>query len=173
MEVEEPSLKRKAQTSSIEKSTDVKPPPGKKAHKVEDNDDDFVLPTSIKDLDVTPSKKLKTGSGRGVAKKSMDVDESDEDDDVKDLKSNKAAGRGRGGRGALGTSVSRKSTALDDHDEDAMDEKADKSLKSGGRGRGRAGSATPAVGRGRGGGGRSGFMNFGERKDPPHKGEKV
>ncbi|KAL6341808.1 hypothetical protein AAG906_038052 [Vitis piasezkii] len=30
---------------------------------------------------------------------------------------------------------------------------------------------TPAGGRGRGGG-RGGFMNFGERKDPPHKGEK-
>lgn len=170
--VEEPSLKRKAQTSSIEKNTDVKPPPGKRAHKVEDNDDDFVLPTSMKDLDVTPSKKLKTGSGRGAAKKPMDVDESDEADDDKDLKSNKAAGRGCGRSSALGTSVSRKSSALDENDEDESDEKAGKSLKSGGRGRGRAGPAVPAGGRGRGGGGRGGFMNFGERKDPPHKGEK-
>lgn len=168
MEVEEPSLKRKAQTDSIEKNNDMKPPPGKKAYKVEDNDDDFVLPTPVKDSDATPSKKLKAGSGRGVAKKSMDVDESDEDDDVKDLKSNKAARRGRGGRGALGISVSRKSIAIDENVEDAMDEETGKSLKSGGRGRG-----TPAGGRGRGSGGRGGFMNFGERKDPPHKGEKV
>ncbi|XP_050368525.1 replication factor C subunit 1 isoform X2 [Argentina anserina] len=45
--------------------------------------------------------------------------------------------------------------------------------KSGGRGRGGRGSssAAPAGGRGRGAG-RGGFMNFGERKDPPHKGEK-
>ncbi|RVW36293.1 Replication factor C subunit 1 [Vitis vinifera] len=45
-------------------------------------------------------------------------------------------------------------------------------IKSGGRGRGGRGAwVTPAGGRGRGGG-RGGFMNFGERKDPPHKGEK-
>ncbi|CAI0447579.1 unnamed protein product [Linum tenue] len=44
--------------------------------------------------------------------------------------------------------------------------------KAGGRGRGGRGPAgTSAGGRGRGGG-RGGFMNFGERKDPPHKGEK-
>ena len=71
---------------------------------------------------------------------------------------------------------------VDDDDDDFVlhksdDEKVDKDteppIKSGGRGRGGRGAwVTPAGGRGRGGG-RGGFMNFGERKDPPHKGEKV
>lgn len=70
---------------------------------------------------------------------------------------------------------------VDDDDDDFVlhksdDEKVDKDteppIKSGGRGRGGRGAlVTPAGGRGRGGG-RGGFMNFGERKDPPHKGEK-
>lgn len=63
----------------------------------------------------------------------------------------------------------------DAEDEDRMDEDAKTPSKGAGRGRGRGGrggaGAAPG-GRGRGGGGR-GFMNFGERKDPPHKGEKV
>ncbi|ONM26978.1 Replication factor C subunit 1 [Zea mays] len=54
-----------------------------------------------------------------------------------------------------------------------MDEDAKTPSKGAGRGRGRGGrggaGAAPG-GRGRGGG--RGFMNFGERKDPPHKGEK-
>ncbi|KAI5667092.1 hypothetical protein M9H77_16945 [Catharanthus roseus] len=170
--VGELSLKRKAQNISTEETNDVKPPPGKKVHNMDD-DDDFVLSTSTNALDATPSKKLKSGSGRGIAKKSMDVDESG-DDDVKETKSlSKAAGRGRGGRSGSGTPA-RSSIAVDESDEDGADEKAGKSLKSGtGRGRGGgAASAAPAGGRGRGGGGRGGFMNFGERKDPPHKGEK-
>ncbi|KAA8550128.1 hypothetical protein F0562_001812 [Nyssa sinensis] len=63
---------------------------------------------------------------------------------------------------------------IDESDEDNVNEKCTKSsLKSSVRGRGgRGASAAPAGGRGRGGGGRGGFMNFGERKDPPHKGEK-
>ncbi|KAL0389925.1 UNVERIFIED_CONTAM: Replication factor C subunit [Sesamum calycinum] len=93
-------------------------------------------------VDTTPNKKLKSGSGKGVAKKL--VDESDEDDGGKVHSKSKSAGR-----------------------EDMNDAK---SVKSGGRGRG--GRGAPAGGRGRGGGGRGGFMNFGERKDPPHKGEK-
>ncbi|TKY67003.1 Replication factor C subunit 1 [Spatholobus suberectus] len=45
-------------------------------------------------------------------------------------------------------------------------------VKSGGRGGGGRGALGRSTGgRGRGGG-RGGFMNFGERKDPPHKGEK-
>lgn len=69
-----------------------------------------------------------------------------------------------------------KTNGVDDAaDEDRMDEDAKNPSKGAGRGRGRGGrgaaGAAPA-GRGRGGGGR-GFMNFGERKDPPHKGEKV
>ncbi|XWS74662.1 hypothetical protein CRYUN_Cryun01aG0017200 [Craigia yunnanensis] len=118
--------KRKVQNDSSEKPSRLKKPSRA------DVDDDFVLPKSKNSIDVTPSKKLKSGSGRGVAQKAVDIDEGDEDD-AKDLESPvKAGGRGRGGRGA---------------------------------------SAGPASGRGRSGG-RGGFMNFGERKDPPHKGEK-
>ena len=68
-----------------------------------------------------------------------------------------------------------RTTGTDDAEEDKMDEDATTPSKGAGRGRGRGGrgggGAAPG-GRGRGGGGR-GFMNFCERKDPPHKGEKV
>lgn len=70
-----------------------------------------------------------------------------------------------------------RTTGTDDgEEEDKMDEDAKTPSKGAGRGRGRGrggrGGAAAPGGRGRGGGGR-GFMNFGERKDPPHKGEKV
>lgn len=67
-----------------------------------------------------------------------------------------------------------RTTGTDDgEEEDRMDEDAKTPSKGAGRGRGRGGRGGAAPGgRGRGGGGR-GFMNFGERKDPPHKGEKV
>ncbi|KAJ6963931.1 hypothetical protein NC652_002277 [Populus alba x Populus x berolinensis] len=128
-EVEDLPAKRKAQNDGVQS---VKPLPSKKVHKVDDEeeDDDFSLPK--KKNDASPSKKLKSSSGRGIAQKPVHVNESDEDD-VKDTESPlKSGGRGRGGRGVSGA-------------------------PSGGRGRG---------------GGRGGFMNFGERKDPPHKGEK-
>nr|CAB3490082.1 unnamed protein product [Digitaria exilis] len=66
-----------------------------------------------------------------------------------------------------------RTTGTDDgEEEDRMDEDAKTPSKGAGRGRGRGGRGGAAPGgRGRGGGGR-GFMNFGERKDPPHKGEK-
>ncbi|XP_062171503.1 replication factor C subunit 1 isoform X2 [Alnus glutinosa] len=130
-ETEELPAKRKTQKDSDES---LKSPPSKKVHKVDvDDDDDFVLPSSRKNsVDVTPSKKLKLGSGRGVAQKPVDVEENEEDDDKNIETPLRSGGRGRGGRGS---------------------------------------SAAPAGGRGRGGG-RGGFMNFGERKDPPHKGEK-
>ncbi|PON35674.1 Replication factor C subunit [Trema orientale] len=122
----------------------IKPSPAKKIHKVDD-DEDFVMPdTKKKSVDATPRKKLKSGPGRGAGQKPVDIDESDDDDgDIKDLVSpSKSGGRGRGGRGGSAT-------------------------PTGGRG----GSATPSGGRGRGAG-RGGFMNFGERKDPPNKGQK-
>ncbi|KAJ6739655.1 CHROMOSOME TRANSMISSION FIDELITY FACTOR 18 [Salix koriyanagi] len=121
-EVEDLPAKRKAQNDGVQS---VKAPPSKKVRKVEDDeeDDDFSVPK--KKNGASPSKKLKSSSGR-------DVNESDEDD-VKNIESPlKSGGRGRGGRGVSGA-------------------------PSGGRGRGS---------------GRGGFMNFGERKDPPHKGEK-
>ncbi|XXG69159.1 hypothetical protein AAC387_Pa06g2095 [Persea americana] len=123
--------KRKNPADSEELHDNVKPPSAKKTHKGDD-DDDFVLPSERKYSvdEVSPPKKLKSGSGR-FGKKSIDVDEDVEPDQVESPV--KAGGRGGGGRG-----------------------------------RGAAG----AGGRGRGGGGRGAFMNFGERKDPPHKGEK-
>ncbi|XP_062182750.1 replication factor C subunit 1-like isoform X2 [Phragmites australis] len=63
-----------------------------------------------------------------------------------------------------------KTMGIDD-EEDRMDEDAKTPSKAAGRGRGGRGAGAAPGGRGRGGGGR-GFMNFGERKDPPHKGEK-
>ncbi|GKV39709.1 hypothetical protein SLEP1_g47440 [Rubroshorea leprosula] len=127
--VDKPPAKRKLLKDSSESP---KLPPSKRPSKVDD-DEDFVLPSSEKPAEVPPSKKLKNSSGKGVSKKTVDIDENDEDNDVKDIETPvKSGGRGRGGRGALGA---------------------------------------PASGRGRGGG-RGGFMNFGERKDPPHKGEK-
>ncbi|XP_052185630.1 replication factor C subunit 1 [Diospyros lotus] len=168
-EVEEPASKRKARKADEELSSDVKLPPPKKLHKVgqDDEDDDFVLASSRKDLvgDI-PSKKRNSG---GVAKKCVDIDETD-DDDIDNKSHLKSAGRGRGGRGVTRGHVGAKGMDVDESDGD--DDKDVKSpLKASGRGRGGRGASAASFG-GRGRGGRGGFMNFGERKDPPHKGEK-
>ncbi|KAG5517231.1 hypothetical protein RHGRI_037851 [Rhododendron griersonianum] len=175
-ELEELSAKRKGRKEG-DVSSDVKLPPLKKLHKVDedvDNDDDYVFPSSKKGVvDVTPNKKLKSGSGRGIAQKPTHNVESDEDkNDEKDTKPLlKSAGRGRGGKGASSGQAGSKGIDVDESDEEKDNDT--KSAKATGRGRGGKGaSAAPGGGRGRGGGGRGGFMNFGERKDPPHKGEK-
>ncbi|KAE8655655.1 Replication factor C subunit 1 [Hibiscus syriacus] len=159
--------KRKVQSDSIEKA-----PPSKKPSK-DDVDDDFVLSKSKNSVDVTPSKKLKCGSGKSVAQKAVDIGESDEDD-VKDLASPvKSGGKSLGGRSSTkGPANGRgKVGDIDLSDEDDVKD-LESSIKSGGGGRGGRGASTgSASGRGRGGG-RGGFMNFGQRKDPPHKGEK-
>ncbi|KAH0742617.1 hypothetical protein KY290_030610, partial [Solanum tuberosum] len=164
--VEEVSAKRKAQSAAGSSSANEKPPAAKKIHKAEDDDDFVPLVSAMGSRDVTPSKKSVSGSGRGSAQKNVISDDSD--DDLKNKKSDlKPGGRGRGGRAAK---TSGKGVPLDESEDDAS---AVKDNKSGGRGRGGKGpSAAPSGGRGRGGGGRGGFMNFGERKDPPHKGEK-
>ncbi|KAJ0261308.1 Replication factor C subunit 1 [Hirschfeldia incana] len=113
-------------------SDDLGKPRPRKAVKVDD-DDDFEVPSSRKTCDSTASKKLKIGSGRGVASKTVDNGEDDGGEDAQEKDPLKSGGRGRGGRAASGGSTG---------------------------------------GRGGRGGGRGGFMNFGERKDPPHKGEK-
>nr|XP_043623103.1 replication factor C subunit 1 [Erigeron canadensis] len=161
-EVSGVAAKRKVQQSSA----DVKPPPVKKAYIInnDDDDDDFVpSKTGKSSVESTPSKKLKSGSGKGVPRAT--AKESDDADVVDDVPTPKSAGRGRGRRGG---SVGGRSTKVDldevDDDDDA------KEVKSGGRGRGGRGGSS-AAGGGRGGG-RGGFMAFGERKDPPHKGEK-
>ncbi|KAL8147962.1 hypothetical protein AgCh_005334 [Apium graveolens] len=155
-----------------EPKSDTKTPIRKKVEKVVD-DDDFEMPSSKRKglVEVTPNKRSKSGVGRGVAKKAMDLDESDEDDlKAKVTKSTpKSAGRGRGKKAVS-------AAPADESEDDAeADDKDTKSPKPAGRGRGGRGAsaAAPGGGRGRGGGGgRGGFMNFGERKDPPHKGEK-
>ncbi|KAK4712854.1 hypothetical protein R3W88_018761 [Solanum pinnatisectum] len=164
--VDEVSAKRKAQSAAGSSSANEKPPAAKRIHKAEDDDDFVPLVSAMGSKDVTPSKKSVSGSGRGSAQKNVISDGSD--DDLKNKKSDlKPAGRGRGGRAAK---TSGKGVPLDESEDDAS---AVKDNKSGGRGRGGKGtSAAPSGGRGRGGGGRGGFMNFGERKDPPHKGEK-
>ncbi|XP_010535736.1 PREDICTED: replication factor C subunit 1 isoform X3 [Tarenaya hassleriana] len=127
---EEIPTKKKHQSDSADLAKSQRP---RKITKIEDDDEDFEKPGPKKAPDGTPSKKLKTGSGRGVAKKMVDIDEDDEGEDAEEKESPlKSSGRGRGGRAASRASA-------------------------GGRGRG---------------GGRGGFMNFGERKEPPHKGEK-
>ncbi|XP_009126518.1 replication factor C subunit 1 [Brassica rapa] len=134
--VEELPVKRKLKTDT----DDLGKTRPRKAIKVDDDDDDddFEVPSAKKSRDSTPSKKLKTGSGRGVATKAVDNDEADDGEDAQEKDTPvKSGGRGRGGRAASGAST-------------------------GGRGGGGGG----------GGRGRGGFMNFGERKDPPHKGEK-
>ncbi|GFP89460.1 replication factor c subunit 1 [Phtheirospermum japonicum] len=164
MEVDEISAKKKLQKGSTELASNARAPPVKKIHKLEDDDedDDFVTPTSRKgSSSATPNKKLKSASGKGVARK-MVVDESDEDDGGK-VKSNlKAAGsgRGRGTKGSSAAPTTAKAMDVDEGDEEDMDDKDDvKPVKAGGRGRG-GGKSAPAGGRGRGGGGRGGFMNF-------------
>ncbi|KAK4482758.1 hypothetical protein RD792_009926 [Penstemon davidsonii] len=171
MEVEETSMKRKSQKVSGELDSDLKPPPGKKIHKLDDEDEDFVTPISRKGSVVTtPAKKLKSASGKGVSQKL--VDESDEDNGGKVKSNSRSAGRGRGAKGSSDTPTDAQDMDADGSDEEDIEDKDVKSVKSGGRGRGgRGASAAAAGGRGRGGGGRGGF-NFGERKDPPHKGEK-
>ncbi|XP_051134317.1 replication factor C subunit 1 isoform X2 [Andrographis paniculata] len=164
MDVDEVPSKKKAQKGRAESTGDVKSPPLKKAHKLEeeDGDEDFVTPASRKSsADPTPNKKLKSSSGKGVARKLVEESDEDEGETTKSKSKSVGRGRGRGSKGSSATSTAVKVDA-DEADED-MDDK--ESVKPAGRGRG--GRGAPAGGRGRGG-----FMNFGERKDPPHKGEK-
>ncbi|BAF28486.1 replication factor C subunit 1 [Oryza sativa Japonica Group] len=168
--------KRKLQKVSDELEDDMKPLPAKEVHKEEedDDDDDFVAPSKRKTpVKPPPSKKLKGAStAEAHGKTGLDDDNEDKmDEDAKTPSKASGSGRGRGrgrGRGGRGAGAAHgKTIGLDDDgEEDKMDEDAKTPSKAAGRGRGGA-----SGGRGRGGGGR-GFMNFGERKDPPHKGEK-
>uniref|UniRef100_A0A803L7N0 Replication factor C subunit 1 n=1 Tax=Chenopodium quinoa TaxID=63459 RepID=A0A803L7N0_CHEQI len=76
-------------------------------------------------------------------------------------------------KGSSGRGIAKKNVVVDESDEE-MDEKKETPtpVKSVGRGRGRGAAPATAAGGGGRGRGRGGFMNFGERKDPPHKGEK-
>ncbi|OIW08449.1 hypothetical protein TanjilG_03125 [Lupinus angustifolius] len=72
------------------------PCPSKKIH--EADEDEYALPTSKNKLDdSTPTKKLKSGSGRGTPQKSAELEENDDKGTVTPAKSGV---KGRGGRGA-------------------------------------------------------------------------
>ncbi|KNA12520.1 hypothetical protein SOVF_124880 [Spinacia oleracea] len=110
------------------------------------------------------------------AKKVQKVEEEDDDDDFAPISSKKRsvdASPSKRLKGSSGRGIAKKNVVIDESDDEMDEEKETKTpVKSAGRGRGRgAESAAAATGRGRGRG-RGGFMNFGERKDPPHKGEK-
>ncbi|CAI0543916.1 unnamed protein product [Linum tenue] len=100
------------------------------------------------------------------------VNDDDEDDDdfvVPRKKVTAEATPNKKLKSGSGRGVSQKAIEIDASDEDEDTEQPPKAAGRGRGGRGPAGAS--AGGRGRGGG-RGGFMNFGERKDPPHKGEK-
>lgn len=102
--VEELPVKRKLKTDT----DDLGKTRPRKAIKVDDDDDDddFEVPSAKKSRDSTPSKKLKTGSGRGVATKAVDNDEADDGEDAQEKDTPvKSGGRGRGGRAASGAST--------------------------------------------------------------------
>ncbi|XP_066339559.1 replication factor C subunit 1-like [Miscanthus floridulus] len=150
---------------------------GSKAEK--DSDVEMADASAGKSADKSTAKRklhkcnneLKEDSKPLPAKK-MSKDEEDDDDDFVATPKKKTTVKPPPSKKAK---VESNAQVDDAEDEDRMDEDAKTPSKGAGRGRGRGGrggaGAAPG-GRGRGGGGGRGFMNFGERKDPPHKGEK-
>ncbi|RWV86264.1 hypothetical protein BHE74_00034917 [Ensete ventricosum] len=136
----------------VKEKVEAKTPPKRKTRK--SNED---LPDDIKP---SPAKKLHRN------------DDDDDDDFVPPTKDKRSAEvkPTKKMKTGSGIQIIRGSHEVDDHLEDEKD--SETPLKAGGRGKGGRGSGATSGGRGRGGG-RGGFMNFGERKDPPHKGEKV
>ncbi|KAJ0974190.1 hypothetical protein J5N97_016155 [Dioscorea zingiberensis] len=144
--------------------------------------------------DTSPKEKVKdeTANKRATARKTREVF-LDDDDDVKPspakklhkdedddfvlpnkTKKSTPAKPAKKLKNAAGLGVAKH--PADDEDESEKEELDHKvvetPVKVGGRGKGGdEESGVTAGGRGRGGG-RGGFMNFSERKDPPHKGEK-
>ncbi|CAA7404769.1 unnamed protein product [Spirodela intermedia] len=102
-------------------------------------------------------------------------EESDEDEDFELPSSNKASAGAKSTKklkSEAGLEMVENYAALDEEEEDLGEKAASSHPKGRGRGSGGRGpGAAAGGGRGRGGG-RGGFMSFGERKDPPHKGEK-
>uniref|UniRef100_A0A1D1YZI7 Replication factor C subunit 1 n=1 Tax=Anthurium amnicola TaxID=1678845 RepID=A0A1D1YZI7_9ARAE len=144
--VQEPASKPKPKgETTIEKT-----PSKRKAHKAKEESDEETRPPSAKKVHkdddedfVLPSAKKKSPGMRSTTRLKSEPD----------------------------TGIVKNHASLDEDEEDLGDKDVS-SPKARGRGRGGRGPGTAASsGRGRGGG-RGGFMNFGERKDPPHKGEK-
>ncbi|RZC78493.1 hypothetical protein C5167_002687 [Papaver somniferum] len=149
-QAEKTVAKRKPQESSKALDEDLKPPPVKKLHKAKEEKDSGSKPPPVKKL----------------LKAKEEDDNEDDDDDFEPSPAKKLKSTPRKGV--------KKSVEIDEDDDDD-DEVGGTPRKPAGRGSGgRSSAAAPGGGRGRGrgGGGRGGFMNFGERKDPPHKGEK-
>ncbi|XP_072990933.1 replication factor C subunit 1 [Typha latifolia] len=136
------------QTSKDEKAT-AKTTAKRKTQKNNEESEDEIKPSPAKKLHknedddfVSPSEKRKSAESKPTRKS----------------------------KGASSAQITKLSADMDDDDGDQLDDKnAVTPVKGAGRGRGGRGSGAAAGGRGRG---RGGFMNFGERKDPPHKGEK-
>lgn len=107
------------------------------------------------------------------AKRSRKVDNDDDDDFVNSSAKKKSADTNASkGLKDCSAKVMKKSVDADESDEvDKNDRSLGAPNKGGGRGLGRGGGGRGSSSTS-GGRGRSGFMNFGERKDPPHKGEK-
>ncbi|KAG7609986.1 BRCT domain [Arabidopsis suecica] len=127
-----------------------------------------------KEVEAIPAKrKLKTESDDLVKprprKVTKVVDDDDDDFDVPISRKTRDTTPSKKLKSGSGRGIASKTV---DNDDDDDGEDKETPLKSAGRGRGgRAAPGASTGGRGRGGG-RGGFMNFGERKDPPHKGEK-
>lgn len=133
-------------------------------------------PKDEKETEVPAKRKTHKEPDESVkpspAKKVHKVVDDDDDFVLPHLKKNSVDATPRKKlKSASGMGVAQKLTAIDEGGDDDVKD-AESHCKPGGRGRGGRGtSAGPAGGRGRGAG-RGGFMNFGDRKDPPHKGEK-
>ncbi|XP_074570047.1 replication factor C subunit 1 isoform X2 [Curcuma longa] len=129
----------------------------------------------------TPSKRKPEKSSEDIAedskptlpKRSKTVDD-DNDDFMPSSNMKKSPKPDKKMKNSSVTEMSRSSHKIGDNlDDEINDKEPETPVKAGGRGKGGRGSGSMAAGRGRGrGAGRGGFMNFGERKDPPHKGEK-
>ncbi|RZC57627.1 hypothetical protein C5167_004930 [Papaver somniferum] len=142
-EVEKTVAKRKPQESSKALDDDVKPPPLKKFQMAKEEENADSKPP--------PMKKLPK------AKKEKQKEEENDDDVFEPCPAKKLKSVPRKGV--------KKSIEIDENDE-GNDEVGGTPRKPAGRGGGgRSSAAAPA-------GGRGGFMNFGERRDHPVKGEK-
>lgn len=128
----------------------------------------------------TPSKRKPQKSSEDIAedskptlpKRSKTVDD-DNDDFMPSGNMKKSPKPDKKIKNSSVTEMTKSSHKVGDNlDNEINDEDSETPVKAVGRGKGGRGSGSMAAGRGRGAG-RGGFMNFGERKDPPHKGEKV
>nr|BAJ33988.1 unnamed protein product [Eutrema halophilum] len=124
------------------------------------------------DQESAARRKTSKYFGKSRPRKAIKVDDDDDDFEVPNSRKTRDSTPSKKLKSGSGRGVTSKAVDIDEDDDGEDAQEKETPLKSGGRGRGgRAASGASTGGRGRGGG-RGGFMNFGERKDPPHKGEK-